>query len=108
MYLSICVIGFTSIWTFEVDSLKTNFAVGWSLRDEGPFPFLSQNLTLDDSGWYTIPTLAVNETCLEGDCVPLYYNLKVSTLNGFVNTVCPSLTGECSSAIYSGGAEVIN
>jgi hypothetical protein len=57
IFTSICVAGIVSIWTFESESLRTNEDIGWSLKDEGQFPYLTASVTPDDSGWYNITSL---------------------------------------------------
>jgi len=45
---------------------------------------------------------------LEGPCQPLEYELKVQTINGFIDTQSSHLSGECSEMSIQGTADQIN
>lgn len=78
IFISICVAGIVSIWTFQSCALKTNSQqIGWSLKDEGQFPYLSQSTSVDETGWYNITDLKLKEACLEGPCEPLLYQMNI-------------------------------
>lgn len=42
-------------------------------------------MKVDDSGFYNITQMSLNETCLSISCEPLNYTLKFETINGYIN-----------------------
>jgi hypothetical protein len=74
------------------------------LSNENEFPFLDQaKLEPDNSGWYTVNPISLVEECVSEKCQePMYYALKVNTVNGYIKTDCQHLSGNCQLMTASG------
>jgi hypothetical protein len=68
------------------------------------------NTKADETGWYDVlDPISLTETCLSPKCDdPLQYNLKIQTINGFINTECTHLSGECTLLVKSGSVQDLN